>query len=281
MRIAVAGGKGGTGKTLLAVCLTEYLAGPTTFLLDADVEEPDAALFFHSTPEQLNNVYCPVPEIDLDRCNYCSLCAQVCQFNALVVMPGEVLFFPELCHSCLACYYLCPQTCISRGRHLIGETARALLANSSTLLTGRLKVGAPRAVPLINEVKKENPGAVWEIIDCSPGTSCSLMTAIKDSDYCLLVTEATPFGRHDLELALQAARLMKVPAGIIINRWQGKDAGIERLAKENAVPVLARIPNNLELAQLYAQGENPQRALPWLNDLMAEIVAGIKEAKPC
>ncbi len=279
MRIAVAGGKGGTGKTLLATCLTEYLAGPNTFLLDADVEEPDAALFFHSTPEQLNNVYCPVPEIDLDRCTFCTLCAQVCQFNALVVIPEEVLFFPELCHSCLACYYLCPQACISQSRYLLGETAQALLSNGSSLLTGRLKVGAPRAVPLINALKKENPNADWEIVDCPPGTSCSLMAAIKDTDFCLLVTEPTPFGRHDLSLALQAARLMKVPAGIVINRWQGKDCGIERVAKENAVPLLARIPYNLELAQFYAQGKNPQRALPWLGDLMAEIVAGIKEAQ--
>ncbi|MEN6327814.1 MAG: ATP-binding protein [Syntrophomonas sp.] len=279
MRIAVAGGKGGTGKTLLAVCLTEYLAGPKTFLLDADVEEPDAGLFFDAAPEQLHQVYGPVPEINLEKCTFCTLCAKVCQFNALVVMPGEVLFFPELCHSCLACYYLCPQACISQGRHLLGETARTLLANGSTLLTGRLKIGTPRAVPLINEVKQVNPEAEWEIIDCPPGTSCSLMAAIKDTDYCLLVTEPTPFGRHDLELALQATRLMKVPAGIVINRWQGKDAGIERLAKDNDVPLLARIPYNLELAQLYAQGDNPQRALPWLNDLMAEIVAGMKEAQ--
>lgn len=276
MRIAVAGGKGGTGKTLVAVCLTEYLAGKNTFLLDADVEEPDAGLFFNSTPEQLNNVFCPVPEINLDKCTFCSYCAEVCQFNALVVMPGQVLFFPELCHSCLSCYFLCPQSCISRGQHLLGETERAILSNGSTLLTGRLKIGEPRAIPVIDAVKKENPGAEWEIIDCPPGTSCSLMAAIKDTDFCLLVTEATPFGLHDLTLALEATRLLKVPTGIIINRWHGRDEGIDRLARENNIPLLARIPYNLELAQLYAQGENPQRALPWLEELMAEIVAGIK-----
>ncbi|MEN6348955.1 MAG: 4Fe-4S binding protein [Syntrophomonas sp.] len=278
MRIAVAGGKGGTGKTLVAVCLTEYLASKNTYLLDADVEEPDAALFFHSTPEQLNDVNCTVPEIDFNKCTYCGYCSQICQFNALVVMPGEVLFFPELCHSCLACYYLCPQACISRSQHLVGKNTETLLSNGSILLAGRLRIGEPRAVPVINAVKKQNPGAEWEIIDCPPGTSCSLMAAIKDTDFCLLVTEPTPFGRHDLALALEAARLMKVPAGIIINRWQGKDSGIDHLATKKGIPVMARIPYNLELAQLYAQGENPQRALPWVNDLMEEIVEAIKGA---
>jgi len=281
MRIAVAGGKGGTGKTLLAVCLTEYLSGNNTFLLDADVEEPDAGLFFYSGPEQCNEVQCLVPKINPEKCNFCGYCAEVCQFNALAIMPGEMLFFPELCHSCLACYFLCPQVAISHQNYSVGEIGEALLLNGCTLLTGRLKVGETRAVPVIHAVKAKKRVVDWEIIDCPPGTSCSLIEAIKGTDYCLLVTEPTPFGRHDLALALEANRLMQVPAGIVINRWQGKDAGIDLLANENSIPILARIPYDMKLAQLYARGENPQLALPWLTQLMAEIVAGIKGEVSC
>ena len=281
MRISVAGGKGGTGKTLVAVCLTEYLAGYNTFLLDADVEEPDAGLFFYSGPEQCNEVHCLVSKINLDRCNFCDDCAKGCQFNGLVIMPGKVLLFPELCHSCMSCYWLCSQVAISRQNYTVGNISEAPLSNVCTLVTGRLKVGEARTVPVIRAVKAKKRVADWEIIDCPPGTGCSIIEAIKGTDYCLLVTEPTPLGRHDLALALEVTRLMQVPAGIVVNRWQGEDGGIDLLANENGIAILARIPYDMKLAQIYSRGQNPYRELPWLNQLMAQIVAGVKGELSC
>lgn len=278
MKLAVAGGKGGTGKTMIATCLMEYLDDTGVNLFDVDVEEPDAHFFLgHETLEK-KKYYRLVPRIDESRCDHCGICARVCAFNALAVLPGEVLLFPELCHSCSACFHLCPKHAISGVQHDVGEIEEALLTNGGKMISGSLNVGEPRATTLINAVKQYSPDYAWNIIDCPPGSSCPVIEAIRGSDYCLLVTEPTPFGLHDLKLVLQACQMLNIPAGIVINRWQGSDGGIDHVAARSGVTVLTRVPFMPELARAYSRGENPLHVSPCLYKSMKEIIEGAKEA---
>lgn len=276
MRIAVAGGKGGTGKTLLATCMAEWLAGTNPVLVDVDVEEPNAALFIAHSMEKVKPVYRKTPWIDLERCDFCGKCADICEFNALVIVEGEVLLFPELCHSCQACHHLCPQKAISLRDYWVGQTEAARIEKGGRLVTGRLKVGEARSLPVIAAAKEQGRGGEWEIIDCPPGTSCPVMEALQGCDGCLLVTEATPFGVHDLSLALEGVRMLHLPVGLVINRWQGDDSGLDNLASKWQIPILARIPYDADLASHYARGLNPLSAFPWLEQMIKDIFEHIR-----
>jgi len=278
MQIAVASGKGGTGKTLLSTGLMKVLAEYNPVLIDADVEEPNAGLVLIQQTIETTNVNRPVPEIDLQKCTLCEKCAEICKFNALVVMADKVLVFNELCHSCGACAYLCPRAAIKEKEHPIGIIEEAKLPEYGTLLTGRLTVGEAQSPPLINATKNKKKEAELRIIDCPPGTTCAMIEAIKDSDYCLLVTEPTPFGLHDLELSLEAVGLLGIPAGLVINRWQGEEQKLVALSKRTGVPILARIPFSPELARAYMQGQDPLEAMPYLRSILTEIFSQIKGA---
>ncbi len=269
MKIAVASGKGGTGKTMVAVSLAEIL-GQGAILADLDVEEPNAGLYFIKSLEERQYVNRMVPVIEYTKCTFCGICSEICAFNAMVVMPGEVMVFPELCHSCASCYYICPQLAIKEGRHHIGSIEEHLLACGTRLVAGCLVVGEAQSPPLIKAVKKAAYVKECEhiIVDCPPGTGCGTLEAIRGADYCLLVTEPTPFGGHDLRLALDAVELLGIPAGIIINRWRGSDAGIENLSAQYRVPVLARIPFSRALASAYAEGKHPFQAMPEMSDIL-------------
>lgn len=277
MKLAIAGGKGGTGKTMIATCLAEYLGDTRVSLLDVDVEEPDARFFLRYETMEKKSHYRLVPQVDESRCNHCGVCAQVCAFNALAVLSGEVLVFPELCHSCSACLHLCPNRAISEEEHHTGEIEESLLVGGGKMVSGFLDVGEPRATTLINAVKQYAQEGDWNIIDCPPGSSCPVIEAIRDTDFCLLVTEPTPFGLHDLELVLQACHMLNIPAGIVINRWQGSDGGIDDVAARSGLPVLTRVPFMPELARAYSRGENPLHVSPCLYKSMKEIIQGVKE----
>jgi MinD superfamily P-loop ATPase len=278
MQIAVASGKGGTGKTLLATSLIKVLADYNTVLIDADVEEPNAGLVLKQQVIETTGVHRLVPKIDPQACNFCGKCAQICRFNALVVVLDKVLVFNELCHSCGACAYLCPQDAIKEIDHPIGVIEEAHLPGYGTLLTGRLTVGEAQSPPLIKATKNKKTEAKLRIIDCPPGTTCAMIEAIRGSDYCLLVTEPTPFGLHDLELSLEAVRLLGIPGGLVINRWQGEEEELAALSSRTGFPILARIPFNSKLAQSYMQGRDPLEAMPSLSNTLTDIMSQIKEA---
>lgn len=278
MKVAIAGGKGGTGKTMIATCLVEYLGSPDVSLLDVDVEEPDARFFLDYEITEREKHYRLIPQIEQNRCNFCGVCARVCAFNALVVLPEKVLLFPELCHSCSACLHLCPTHAISEVQHYTGDIEKALLGSGGKIISGFLNVGEPRATTLINAVKQHGQDDGWTIIDCPPGTSCPVIEAIRGTDYCLLVTEPTPFGLHDLQLALEACSMLKIPAGIVINRWQDNDRQINLLAAKWGIPVLTRVPFMPELARAYSRGENPLHVSPCMYRSLEEIIRGVKEA---
>jgi MinD superfamily P-loop ATPase len=278
MEIAVASGKGGTGKTLVATCLTRILAEHNPVLIDADVEEPNAGLVI---PHQLRRtfpVYRPVPEVDMNNCTLCGKCAELCRFNALVVLPAEVMVFTELCHSCGLCSYVCPEDAINEKDHKIGVIEESVLPGGGQLVTGRLLVGEVQSPPLI-KVARETGGqdAQYRLVDCPPGTTCPAIESIRDSDFCILVTEPTLFGAHDLELSLEATRMLGLGTGIIINRWQEDDGEVGKIARDQDIPILERIPYSMELAKSYARGENPLEALPELRGILEKVIEQVKE----
>jgi MinD superfamily P-loop ATPase len=279
MQIAVASGKGGTGKTLVATCLTRHLAVSHPVLIDADVEEPNAGLLLAHQLEKTFPVYRPVPEIDSEACTQCGLCADICRFNALVVLPESVMVFNELCHSCGACEYLCPEKAIKEEKHRIGSIEQSVLNDGGTLISGQLSIGEAQSPPLIKATRDAaGKEAHYTIIDCPPGTTCPMIESIRNSDYCLLVTEPTPFGIHDLDLSIEASATLGIPCGIIINRWQGDDGEIVSIAAKKGIPILGRIPFSFELARSYAQGGNPLDQMPELGEILEQVIAGI-EAK--
>lgn len=277
MQIAVASGKGGTGKTLLVSCLARVLADSKPRVIDADVEEPDTGLVLPHLAIEAHPVFRKTPFIDHTRCNYCGICADICVFNALLVLKDKVLVFNELCHSCGACSYLCPEKAIAEIDHAIGEIEQSQIRTGGNLITGRLKIGEPLSPPLIKAAKAAGKKSVYTLVDCPPGTTCPMIESIKGADYCLLVTEPTPFGAHDLNLSIAAAQMLDMPVGIVINRWRGDDSPIDEIAGQNEVPILARIEFSAKLAAVYSQGENPLQHVPGLMDVIKEIAHKIKE----
>jgi MinD superfamily P-loop ATPase len=256
MIISVASGKGGTGKTTVAVNLALFLSGEKSQdiqFLDCDVEEPNAAIFLKPKIEQRRPVSLPVPEIDQKKCNFCGECAKVCAYNAIVVLKKEVLTFPELCHGCGGCSLLCPEKAITEEEREIG-VLEAGKAGSIKFVQGRLNIGEPMATPLIRAVKKAIIPDGITIIDVPPGTSCPVIESINGSDFCLLVTEPTPFGLHDLKLAIELLRELKIKHGVLINRDGIGDDRVQSYCDEQKVPILAHIPFDREVAVLYSRG---------------------------
>jgi MinD superfamily P-loop ATPase len=255
--IAVASGKGGTGKTTVAVNLALALSAvrPVQFL-DCDVEAPNAALFLRPRIDAAEEVTLPVPEIDESRCDHCGTCAQVCAYNALAVAPQAVLVFGELCHGCGACALFCPRQAIREVPRRIG-TVESGRAGAIDFRQGRLDLGQALSPPVIAAVKRTRDLRRTAVIDAPPGTSCPAVGSMRGSDFVLLVTEPTPFGLHDLELAAAAARELGLPRGVLINRADGGegDGRIAAFCAGAGIPVLMTIPFDRAVAEAYSRGE--------------------------
>lgn len=254
MIVSVASGKGGTGKTLVATNLALSL-GENVQFLDCDVEEPNAHIFLKPEIENRKLVYIPIPRIDQSKCNFCGKCAQVCAYNAIAVLKNKskVLVFSHLCHGCGGCTLLCPQKAISETGKEIGmiETGKA---GHIQFIDGRLNIGEAMPVPVIKAVKGYvNPDSTT-IVDCPPGTSCPVIESVRGSNFCVLVTEPTPFGLNDLILAVDVLKKLDIPHGVIINRFDMGDDKVELYCKENKIPILMRIPFDMEIAFLYSKG---------------------------
>ncbi|MFO8133240.1 MAG: ATP-binding protein [Thermoplasmatota archaeon] len=250
MIVAVASGKGGTGKTTVATNLA--LSIGTVHFIDCDVEEPNANVFLKADIASQEDVTVKVPEIDDGRCDYCGDCADFCAYNALAVVPGQVLVFPELCHACLGCRLVCPRDAITFTERPVGILEHGT-TNDISFSHGLLNVGEIQAIPLIKALKHGLDGDV--IIDAPPGTSCPVIESVQDADYAILVTEPTPFGLHDLQLMVDVMEQLHIPYGVVINRNGIGDAGVEDFCREKSIPVLMRIPQSTEIARLYSRGE--------------------------
>jgi len=256
MIVSIASGKGGTGKTMVAVSFALSLIGvvPKEIqLLDCDVEEPNARLFIQSLDAQKKTVTVPVPVIDASLCNLCGRCAEVCVYNAIAVTQKKALVFPELCKSCGACSYLCPQKAITEKEKKVGSVEEAK-GSGIALVSGKLEIGEIDAVSVIKAVKKRVDPQKINVIDSPPGTSCPVLETLQESDFCILVTEPTPFGLNDLKLAVETLRKLQIPFGVIINRCDLGSDCVEAYCEQESISVLLKIPFKREIANAYSRG---------------------------
>ena len=277
MIISVASGKGGTGKTLVATSLALSLKERESVqLLDCDVEEPNDHVFVKPVFTQSEAVSIPVPRVDEEKCTYCGKCAEVCAYNAIAVTKQKVLIFPELCHGCGACSYLCPEEAISEEGKMIGVVESGC-ANSLKFAHGRLNIGEAMAPPIIRQLKEHASHEGTVIIDVSPGTSCPVVEAVSDSDFCILVTEPTPFGLNDLILAIETVRQLDIPCGIILNRAGVGDGKTEEYCQKENIPILLTIPLDTEIARLYSRGITLVEGIPQWQESFLGLFDKIKE----
>jgi len=277
MIISVASGKGGTGKTLVATSLALSLKDIYNVqLLDCDVEEPNDHIFMKPTITHSEAVSIPVPKVDEAKCTHCGKCAEVCAYHAIAVLGEYVLTFPELCHGCGACSYLCPEQAISEVPHDIGviETGQA---DGVAFGHGKLNIGQAMAPPVIRKVKSLVDKDSVVIIDASPGTSCPVVEAIKGSDFCLLVTEPTPFGLNDLVLAVETVRQLRIPCGIVLNRAGVGDGKTEEYCRKENIPILLTIPLDMNIAGLYSKGVPLVEGMPDYKNSFIELYEKIGE----
>lgn len=265
MIISIASGKGGTGKTTVSTNLALSL-GKGTRLLDCDVEEPNAHLFLHPEITETEEVSTGIPVIDDELCTACKKCAQICRFRALTVVGKKVLVFPELCHSCGGCMEVCPEDAITEGKRVLGVMESGHCGELG-FSQGRLRVGEAMSPPLIKKVRSTHNGATTLIIDAPPGTSCPVIAAMKGSDFVVMVTEPTPFGLHDLKLAVEAVRVLGIPSGLIVNRSDIGDDRVVEYALQEGLPILMEIPFSRAIAEAYSCGKPIVEIMPeWKNE---------------
>ncbi|MCR4428485.1 MAG: ATP-binding protein [Caldiserica bacterium] len=260
MIISVASGKGGTGKTLVAVNMALSLKNRPLQFLDCDVEEPNAYLFFKPEITRIEAVYSLVPAIDEKLCDHCGKCAQFCQYNALLVTSQKAMVLPELCHSCGGCALVCPKKAITEEKYMIGSLKGGSAGNLE-LLYGELKVGKPLPAPIIKEVKRHIRKDRTVILDSPPGTSCPVIETVRGSDFCILVAEPTPFGLHDLKIAVQVLEELAIPFGVVLNRADIGDEKVQGFCNQKSIPILLEIPYLRKIAELYS------KAIPFIQEM--------------
>ena len=270
MNIAIASGKGGTGKTTVSVNLAKVY-GAEMQLLDCDVEEPNAHLFLQGKPVGEDVVNMLVPEVDAALCNGCGICGRFCEFNAIVSFGTSPLLFPELCHGCGGCVRVCPQDALHEIEKRIGVVEESRAGHIS-LIRGLLDIGVAMAPPLIKQVKKRQQDGVLTILDAPPGTSCPVIATIKDVDFVVLVTEPTPFGLNDLTLAVAMVRDLDLPFGVVVNRMGMGDDRIQRFCEQEEIPILLEIPEDRQIAEAYSRGELLVDVLPQYRELFHGLI---------
>jgi len=256
MRIAFASGKGGTGKTTFAVN-TAYLlslSGYKVQFLDLDVEEPDGHIFLKPRIDSLFPVEVFIPTFNMERCTLCGRCVEYCSFHALLMLQREVLFFPELCHSCKVCLRVCEEGAITVGRREVGVVRTGITDSSIIFTEGRLNVGEPMPGAVIAAAKSRYVDGHIKIMDAPPGTSCPFVRSVYDADFVVLVTEPTPFGLHDLSLCVSFLKSSKKTFGVVINRERGEFQPLRAYMSENKIPLLTRMPEDLRVARVQSEG---------------------------
>jgi MinD superfamily P-loop ATPase len=274
MIVSIASGKGGTGKTTVAVNLA--LSLKDVQLLDCDVEEPNVHLLLKPKINEVKPVYVSIPRINEGLCNQCGKCAEFCEYNALFVSSEKILVFPELCHSCGGCLIVCPTRAIVEEKRQIG-TIKMGVADSIELVYGELGVSEPMPGPIIKEVKNQIKSNKTVIIDSPPGTSCPVIESVYKSDYCLLVAEPTPFGLHDLKIMVEVLDKIKIPFGVVINRAGIGDRKVYEYCGDKGVSILLEIPFQRKIAELYSRGIPFTLKMPEWIDRFQHLLSEIKE----
>ncbi len=280
MILAIASGKGGTGKTTVASSLAWVWPRPVT-AVDLDVEEPNLHLFLQPEIAGSETATIEVPVADESKCTHCRACAEICQFKAISVLGSVLLTFPEMCHGCGGCIAVCPEKALTAGSRELGEIRWGRADGRIDFFMGRLRVGEAMSPPLMRAVMSKLAGLperhVTDIlIDAPPGTSCPAINAVLPSDAILLVTEPTPFGDHDFRLAHRAFRPLAKPMAVVINRAGLGDRSVYDYCRSEGLPILTEIPFDRRLAEAYSRGRVLADALPDMRRVFAELAAGIE-----
>jgi len=278
MIISIASGKGGTGKTTIAVNLAQTISqmGKTVQYIDCDVEEPNGHIFLKPFFYDKREITVPVPEVDLEKCIGCGKCGQLCQYSAIVSLKETVLVFEQLCHSCGGCMLVCPTGAIKEKKKRIGFFERGSAGNIR-FVQGRLEIGDVRSPALIKKVREKADNTGITILDAPPGTSCPVVEAVRDTDFVLLVTEPTPFGLNDLELAVAMVRQLKIRFAVAINRSNIGDDGVTRYCQQENIKVLIQIPNDRKIAESYSRGVMIVEAMPDYRQKFMKLYEDIKK----
>jgi MinD superfamily P-loop ATPase len=273
--IAVASGKGGTGKTTFAVSLA-LAAERSVSLLDCDVEEPNCDIFLNPKYTKTEDVTVLIPEADNRKCSACGNCSKICRFNAIVSLPSGPMIFPKLCHSCGGCVRVCPTRALTEKKVSIG-TINSALCGSMHFFQGKMNVGHAMSPPLIRAVKRHTTPSGITIIDCPPGTSCPMIAAIKGADFVLLITEPTPFGLNDLKLAVETVRQLNIPFAVILNRSDSGDNNVDVYCQNESIPILLRVTESRDIAKAYSQGKTLVSTVPTIQGMLIKMFDYIKE----
>ena len=281
MIISIASGKGGTGKTTVATNLSRTI-GKHVKILDCDVEEPNSHLFLHPVISGRENVIAPIPEIDDEKCTYCKKCMDICRFGAIAVVGKKVITFPELCHSCGGCKAVCPEDAVTEKDRVLGivETGTIKPDNNGEeiqFVHGLMDIGQVMSPPIIKQVLTHALPEDINIIDAPPGTSCPVIAAMKGADFVLLVTEPTPFGLHDLTLAVETVKILGIPHGLVINRAGLGNDDVKTYAQKENIPILMEIPFDKRIAEAYSKGELIISCLPEYKEKFSGLYEQIKE----
>lgn len=284
MKIAIASGKGGTGKSTVSVNLAYLLAQKldNIALLDCDVEEPNCHIFFNPTFNYSEKFDIIIPKINIEKCVSCGKCVEACQFNAMAKIKDKILIFDELCHGCSACKIICPEDAIIDSTREIG-ILEAQINGKLSFIQGKTRIGEAMSPPLIKKVKNfaDNKNFDIQIIDSPPGTSCPFINTVYGVDFVVLVTEPTPFGFYDLKLAVDVIKEINIPFGIVINKSNENDILIESWAKDEGIKIITKIPEDIKIAQAYSKGDILLEKMPELEkyflpfwDLISEVQNG-------
>ncbi|ACN17300.1 MinD2 [Desulforapulum autotrophicum HRM2] len=277
MIITIASGKGGTGKTTVTVNLAASAPKGDVAVFDCDVEEPNSHIFLK--PENLSTtpISTMIPKVDMEKCTLCKACEEICQFSAITTIGKKVMTFPEMCHSCQGCVMVCPEGAITASTRELGTLVQGTNASGICLTWGELRVGEAMAPPLIEQVKEKIDPKKTALVDAPPGTSCPAISALRDSDFALLVAEPTPFGLNDLALTVEALRVLKVPMGIVINRDDGETRVIDDYAAREKIEILARIPFTREAAAVCSKGLLLKEEIPEMEPLFTRLYSTVME----
>jgi len=277
MKIAIASGKGGTGKTTIATSLAYVAAsdGRSVAYLDCDVEEPNGHLFLKPRIVREEPIHRPVPVVDSARCTHCTLCSRACRFGAIACVGQQTLVFTELCHACGGCVWVCPEDAIREVPKVIGRL-RVGTSGALQFVEGVLDVGEVMSPPAIRVVKEAAPDVELTILDCPPGTSCPVIESVRGCDLLLLVTEPTPFGLHDLKLAIEMARALELKFGVVVNRADAGDREVWDYCRRRRVAILAEIPDDRAVAEAYSRGEVAAESVSGVAHRVRELLETIQ-----
>ena len=275
MIISIASGKGGTGKTTVSTNLALSLDQEVQ-LLDCDVEEPNCHLFLNPIIEKKESIIAAVPEIDLEKCTFCKKCMDICRYGAIAVLKKSVLTFENLCHSCGGCFEVCPENAVMEKERSLGKVEHGSTRNIS-FIHGRLDIGQVMVPPIIKKVRSYTDPDIITIIDAPPGTSCPVIAAMSKADFILLVTEPTPFGLHDLKLAVETVKILGIPHGLVINRADLGNDSVKIYAQKKNIPILMEIPFDRKIAQIYSKGQMIVDKLPEYKKKFQDLFGKIKQ----